>query len=107
MHHVVNRGDQRELIFHDDQDRQRFRCTLGEACEKQESQLYACCLRHRSGLTHPNVLALPQVLACVRGRAAFGWGTGTPRALALTPAPKSGAAAAAVHDAGANSTPSL
>ena len=32
--HVVNRGDRREPIFHDDEDRQRFVNTLGEACGK-------------------------------------------------------------------------
>ena len=32
MYHVMNRGDQREDIFRDDQDRQKFLSTLGEAC---------------------------------------------------------------------------
>src|ERR1017187_4335252 len=31
---VLNRGDRRELIFLDDEDRQRFVATLGEACAK-------------------------------------------------------------------------
>jgi hypothetical protein len=30
----MNRGDRREAIFADDQDRHRFLDTLGEACEK-------------------------------------------------------------------------
>jgi N12 class adenine-specific DNA methylase len=34
MYHVMNRGDQREDIFRDDQDRQKFLSTLGEACGK-------------------------------------------------------------------------
>jgi len=34
IYHVMNRGDRREDIFHDDQDRQLFLKTLGEACEK-------------------------------------------------------------------------
>jgi REP element-mobilizing transposase RayT len=29
MYHVMNRGDQREDIFRDDQDRQKFVSTLG------------------------------------------------------------------------------
>ena len=31
MYHVMNRGDQREDSFRDDEDRQRFLSTLGEA----------------------------------------------------------------------------
>ena len=34
----MNRGDQREGIFPDDQDRQKFVSTLGEACAKTEWQ---------------------------------------------------------------------
>jgi len=45
MYHVMNRGDQREDIFRDDGDRQRFRFTLGEACGKTEWQVHAYCLR--------------------------------------------------------------
>jgi REP element-mobilizing transposase RayT len=44
MYHVMNRGDQREDIFRDDDDRQKFLCTLGEACAKTEWQVYAYCL---------------------------------------------------------------
>ena len=44
MYHVMNRGDQREDIFRDDQDRQRFLGTLGEACGKTEWQVHAYCL---------------------------------------------------------------
>jgi REP element-mobilizing transposase RayT len=44
MYHVMNRGDQREDIFRDDQDRQRFLSTLGEACGKTEWQVHAYCL---------------------------------------------------------------
>jgi putative transposase len=36
MDHVMNRGDQREDMFRDDQDRQKFLSTLGEACAKTE-----------------------------------------------------------------------
>src|SRR5450759_2140293 len=44
MYHVMNRGDQREDIFRDDQDRQRFLCTLGEVCGKTDWQVHAYCL---------------------------------------------------------------
>ena len=40
----MNRGDQREDIFRDDEDRQRFLFTLGEACVKTEWQVHAYCL---------------------------------------------------------------
>jgi putative transposase len=36
MYQVMNRGDQREDIFQDDEDRQEFLSTLGEACGKTE-----------------------------------------------------------------------
>jgi hypothetical protein len=39
MYHVMNRGDQREDIFRDDHDRQKFLTTLGEACVKTEWQM--------------------------------------------------------------------
>ena len=39
MYHVMNRGDQREDIFRDDEDRQKFLSTLSEACAKTEWQL--------------------------------------------------------------------
>jgi REP element-mobilizing transposase RayT len=44
MYHAMNRGDQREAIFRDDQDRQKFLSTLGEACQKTEWQVHAYCL---------------------------------------------------------------
>ena len=40
----MNRGDQREALFKDDEDRQKFLATLGEACEKTEWQVHADCL---------------------------------------------------------------
>ena len=36
IYHVRNRGDQRERIFVDDEDRRLFLATLGEACAKTE-----------------------------------------------------------------------
>jgi REP element-mobilizing transposase RayT len=40
----MNRGDRREPIFKDDQDRRRFLETLGEACDKTSWQVHAYCL---------------------------------------------------------------
>ena len=39
MYHVMNRGDQREDIFRDDHDRQKFLAALREACVKTEWQM--------------------------------------------------------------------
>jgi REP element-mobilizing transposase RayT len=44
LYHVLNRGDRREAIFHDDADRQRFHRALGEACDKTGWQVHAYCL---------------------------------------------------------------
>jgi putative transposase len=44
IYHVLNRGDRREPIFRDDQDRKRFISTLGETCEKAAWQVHANCL---------------------------------------------------------------
>ncbi len=44
IYHVMNRGDRREPIFQDDQDRERFLETLGEACVKTGWQVHAFCL---------------------------------------------------------------
>lgn len=44
IYHVMNRGDRREDIFYDDQDRRRFLQTLGQACEKTGWQIHAYCL---------------------------------------------------------------
>jgi REP element-mobilizing transposase RayT len=44
LYHVMNRGDRREAIFRDDQDRQRFIDTLAEACGKTRWQVHALCL---------------------------------------------------------------
>src|SRR5687768_10912163 len=40
----MNRGDRREPIFRDDQDRERFLFTLNEACEKTGWWIHAYCL---------------------------------------------------------------
>ena len=44
IYHVMNRGDRRDAIFKDDQDRQRFLDTLGETCGKTGWQVHAYCL---------------------------------------------------------------
>jgi len=44
IYHVLNRGDRREPIFRDDEDRKQFLGTLGEACAKAGWQVHALCL---------------------------------------------------------------
>jgi putative transposase len=44
IYHLMNRGDRREAIFEDEQDRYRFLATLGQACEKTGWQVHAYCL---------------------------------------------------------------
>ena len=44
IYHVMNRGDRREPIFEDDEDRGCFLATLGEACAKTGWQVHALCL---------------------------------------------------------------
>ena len=44
IYHLMNRGDRRDKIFDDDQDRHRFLKTLAQACEKTGWQVHAYCL---------------------------------------------------------------
>jgi REP element-mobilizing transposase RayT len=44
VYHVMARGSHGQEIFQDDQDRQRFLETLGEACEKTGFRIHACVL---------------------------------------------------------------
>jgi putative transposase len=44
IYHLMNRGDRREDIFKDAEDRKRFLATLGEACDKAGWQVHAWCL---------------------------------------------------------------
>jgi putative transposase len=44
IYHVMNRGDRREPIVRDDEDRRRFVSTLREACAKTGWQVMAYCL---------------------------------------------------------------
>ena len=41
IYHVVNCGDRREAIFHDDADRKRFVETLAESCAKTAWRVHA------------------------------------------------------------------
>ena len=44
IYHVMSRGDRKEEIFWDDEDRRQFLRTLGEACERACWQVHADCL---------------------------------------------------------------
>ena len=44
VYHVMNRGDRREPVYADDQDRLLFLDTLAEACEQTDWQVHAWCL---------------------------------------------------------------
>ena len=44
IYHVMNRGDRREDIYLDDQDRLCFLQTLGQTCEKTGWEVHAYCL---------------------------------------------------------------
>ena len=44
IYHVMSRGDRREDIFLDEEDRRRFLRTLGEVCERAGWQVHAYCL---------------------------------------------------------------
>src|SRR5436190_24346325 len=44
IYHVMNRGDRREPIFTDNEDRKRFLACLGERCDKTDWQVHAWCL---------------------------------------------------------------
>jgi len=41
IYHLMNRGDRREEIFHDDRDRELFVATLAEACAKADWLVHA------------------------------------------------------------------
>lgn len=44
IYHLMNRGDRREPIFLDEENRKTFLATLGEACAKTGWQVHAYCL---------------------------------------------------------------
>lgn len=56
-YHIMNRGDRREPIFRDDQDRTVFRETLGASCGQTGWEVHAVCLMPNH--FHP-VLETPQ-----------------------------------------------
>jgi putative transposase len=43
IYHVTSRGDRREATFRDDEDRQKFITTLGEASSRTRWQVHAFC----------------------------------------------------------------
>jgi REP element-mobilizing transposase RayT len=51
IYHLMNRGDRREDIFEDDQDRQDFLKTLAQARQKTGWQVHAYCLMRNHYLT--------------------------------------------------------
>ena len=44
IYHLMIRGDRRDEIFEDDEDRHRFLKTLARTCEKTGWQVHAYCL---------------------------------------------------------------
>jgi len=46
IYHLMSRGDRREQIFRDDNDRHLFLSALAEACAKTDWQVHAYCLMH-------------------------------------------------------------
>src|SRR5436189_3879045 len=44
IYHVLNRGDQRDDTFLDDEDRHKFLTVLEQACRKTDWQVHAYCL---------------------------------------------------------------
>jgi len=48
IYHIMNRGDRREPIFVDDEDRQLFLETLRQACGKTDWQVHAYCFDGQS-----------------------------------------------------------
>jgi REP element-mobilizing transposase RayT len=44
IYHVMSRGDRKEAVFLDDEDRRGFLRTLGEACERAGWEVHAYCL---------------------------------------------------------------
>src|SRR5438128_2017690 len=44
IYHLMDRGDRREPIFRDEEDRERFLATFGEGCSKTSWQVHEYCL---------------------------------------------------------------
>ncbi len=49
MYHVMNRGDERQDIFKDDQDRQQFLGTLDQACSQADLIALDSAISHATG----------------------------------------------------------
>ena len=64
IYYVMNRGDQREDIFEDDMDREKFLSTFTEACLKTDWQVHAYCLmrNHFHFVIEPTCCAVSQSL---------------------------------------------
>ena len=73
MYQVMNRGDRREAIFEDDEDRERLLQRLTQACEKTGWQVHAYCLMgnhfHLVIETPQPNLVVGKQLSAVLGRA--------------------------------------
>ena len=54
IYHVMNRGDRREAIFHDNADRELFVATLAKTCAKADGQIHASCLMGNHDIAHQN-----------------------------------------------------
>jgi hypothetical protein len=59
IHHVMGRGNRRERILLDDQDRRKFLQTLGEACQKTGWQAHAYCFMNKTAWVGPKGVEAP------------------------------------------------
>src|ERR1035441_7421979 len=81
IYHVMNRGDRREAIFEDDEDRERLLQTLTQACQKTGWQVHAyCVMRNHFHLVietpQPNpVVGMKWLLGTYTGTLLGEWGT--------------------------------
>jgi hypothetical protein len=57
IYHVMNRGDRREIIFRDDEDRARFLGTVGQTCEKTGWEVQGWCLMSKQ-IVHEELTTL-------------------------------------------------
>ncbi len=58
LYHVMNRGDRKEPLFRDDQDRRLFLATLAEAGRKTGWHALAVCLMRANGDAHKVAIAV-------------------------------------------------
>jgi REP element-mobilizing transposase RayT len=57
--HVLARGDRREAIFHDEEDRNLFLATLAQACKRTGWRVHAWVLMSSH---HPLLLETPEAI---------------------------------------------